>query len=58
MDVEGGEWDLLSGILNEYEGEPLPFGQLQVELHAMGKSVTWMVEWCVLFWPTCLVLGD
>ncbi|KAI5476801.1 hypothetical protein MNV49_007258 [Pseudohyphozyma bogoriensis] len=47
VDVEGKEFGMLREIIADYrsKGEPLPFGQLQVEIHALGKGVQEMVEW-------------
>lgn len=33
MDIEGNEWQVLSDLMNAYEGKILPFSQLQVEFH-------------------------
>lgn len=33
MDIEGNEFQVLSDLMNAYEGKILPFSQLQVEFH-------------------------
>jgi len=40
IDIEGGEFDSLEAFINSFHGEPLPFGQLQLELHVRG-DVAW-----------------
>ena len=47
IDIEGGEFEVLTDLIKSYKesGEPLPFGQLQIEIHALNKSVEWMIEW-------------
>lgn len=37
IDIEGFEFSVLSDILQAYKGKPLPFGQLQLEIHAWKK---------------------
>jgi len=34
IDIEGSEFSLLSDLLDHYGDRPLPFGQLQIEIHA------------------------
>lgn len=34
LDIEGSEFDVLDSLFEEYKGRPLPFGQLQLEIHA------------------------
>lgn len=38
IDIEGFEFSLLTDLIKAYKGKPLPFGQLQLEIHAWGKS--------------------
>ncbi|KZT54622.1 hypothetical protein CALCODRAFT_499558 [Calocera cornea HHB12733] len=49
IDVEGAEFKVLRGFCNYYmeRGMPLPFGQLQVEIHAYDTNVsfTMLLEW-------------
>lgn len=47
IDIEGGEFEVLIDLIKSYKeaGEPLPFGQLQIEIHALGKSIDWMIQW-------------
>jgi len=37
VDVEGAEFDALESLVNAYRGRPLPFGQLQLEIHVWGN---------------------
>ncbi|KAG9123839.1 hypothetical protein FRC07_013797 [Ceratobasidium sp. 392] len=39
IDIEGYEFSTLTDLLKAYAGQPLPFGQLQVEIHA------WIHDW-------------
>lgn len=47
IDIEGWEFQLLEAIVRPYveRGEPLPFGQLQIEIHAFNKSFPEMLHW-------------
>jgi len=49
IDIEGAEFDVLRGFCNYYLGRnlPLPFGQLQVEIHAWDSKMTFatFLEW-------------
>lgn len=49
IDIEGAEFDVLRGFCNYYlsHGLPLPFGQLEVEIHAWGGGVAFdqFLEW-------------
>ncbi|EJU02302.1 hypothetical protein DACRYDRAFT_21995 [Dacryopinax primogenitus] len=49
IDVEGAEFDVLRGFCNYYmeRGLPLPFGQLQVEIHAWDSKMSFatFLEW-------------
>lgn len=38
IDIEGYEFSLLTDLIKAYKGKPLPFGQLQLEIHAWSKS--------------------
>jgi len=33
IDIEGNEFDSLSAFIDSFHGKPLPFGQLQLEVH-------------------------
>jgi len=39
IDIEGSEFSTLTDLLKVYAGRPLPFGQLQIEIHA------WTADW-------------
>ncbi|KZT54623.1 hypothetical protein CALCODRAFT_485371 [Calocera cornea HHB12733] len=49
IDVEGAEFDVLRGFCNYYmeHNLPLPFGQLQVEIHAWDSSMSFstFLQW-------------
>lgn len=47
IDVEGYEFATVKAIVQPYidSGEPLPFGQLQVELHAWGQHFADFLSW-------------
>jgi len=47
IDIEGWEFDALSAIIKEYKshGQPLPFGQLQLEVHVWKKNFTDFLSW-------------
>lgn len=47
IDVEGYEFDTLKEIVKPYleSGDPLPFGQLQVELHVWSKKFYDFLSW-------------
>ncbi|KAG8874697.1 hypothetical protein FRB98_008300, partial [Tulasnella sp. 332] len=45
IDIEGAEFSVLTDLLKGYKGRPLPFGQLQLEVHAWGKEFYEFVEW-------------
>lgn len=47
IDVESYEFDALTAIVNEYKarGQPLPFGQLQLEIHAWNKRFSDFLQW-------------
>lgn len=34
IDIEGSEFPALRALFQQYKGKPLPFGQLQLEIHA------------------------
>ncbi|KAG1901981.1 methyltransferase domain-containing protein [Suillus fuscotomentosus] len=38
VDIEGNEFDSLSTFIDSFHGEPLPFGQLQLEVHVYPGS--------------------
>ncbi|KAF5336145.1 hypothetical protein D9611_006196 [Ephemerocybe angulata] len=47
IDIEGWEFDTLTTLIKPYvdSGEPLPFGQLQLEVHLWNKSFPQFLEW-------------
>jgi len=47
IDIEGWEFETLTQIIQPYisSGEPLPFGQLIVELHTWGKNFNQFFLW-------------
>ena len=36
IDIEGNEFESLEVFIDDFHGEPLPFGQLQLEVHIFG----------------------
>ncbi|KAL0062204.1 hypothetical protein AAF712_010965 [Marasmius tenuissimus] len=47
VDIESWEFDLLTTLIKSYRdaGLPLPFGQLQLEVHAWNKSFEEYLKW-------------
>jgi len=47
IDIEGWEFDALAAIVREYKsrGQPLPFGQLQLEIHAWDRNFADYLKW-------------
>lgn len=45
VDIEGSEFDVLGALLDAYKGRPLPFGQLQIEIHLWGKNFESFLTW-------------
>jgi len=45
IDIEGYEFSVLTDLMREFKGRPLPFGQLQLEIHAWGKSFAEFQNW-------------
>jgi hypothetical protein len=47
IDIEGWEFETLAQIVQPYisSGEPLPFGQLIVELHTWDKKFSEFLPW-------------
>lgn len=47
IDLEGGEFEVLASLVKPYidSGEPLPFGQLLVEIHFWDKSFEQFLGW-------------
>jgi len=45
IDIEGYEFTVLTELLRHYKGRPLPFGQLQLEIHSWGKDFHEFVTW-------------
>ena len=47
IDIEGWEFETLTTTLSPYiaSGEPLPFGQLQLEIHIWHKTFAEYLEW-------------
>lgn len=55
IDIEGYEFDTLKAMVQPYvdSGLPLPFGQLQVELHVWSKRFADFLNW----WETLEAVG-
>jgi hypothetical protein len=47
IDIERSEFETLAQFVKDYEGKALPFGQLQVEIHAWNISLKEFLEWFV-----------
>lgn len=47
IDIEGWEFDTLTTLIKPYiaSGQPLPFGQLQLEIHIWNKSFPQYLQW-------------
>lgn len=47
MDVEGWEFDILTSVAQPFlaSGDPLPFGQLLLEIHAWNKIFADFLSW-------------
>jgi len=45
IDIEGYEFPLLTDLLQHYAGQPLPFGQLQLEIHSWSKEFPEFLKW-------------
>jgi hypothetical protein len=47
IDIEGWEFETITTLHNPYiaSGEPLPFGQLQLEIHIWGKTFAEYLTW-------------
>lgn len=45
LDIEGSEFDVLDSLFKQYEGRPLPFGQLQLEIHVGDKPFADFLHW-------------
>jgi len=47
IDIEGWEFETITTLLNPYiaSGDPLPFGQLQIEIHIWTKSFAEYLTW-------------
>lgn len=47
IDIEGWEFETLTSLLKPYieSGRPLPFGQLQLEIHLWGKPFEEFLSW-------------
>ncbi|KAL1751972.1 methyltransferase domain-containing protein [Schizophyllum commune] len=47
IDIEGWEFDTLTALIDGYvsSGRPLPFGQLQLEVHVWGKKFDEFLGW-------------
>ncbi|KAJ7737887.1 methyltransferase domain-containing protein [Mycena maculata] len=42
IDIEGSEFPALTAVIESFKGEPLPFGQMQIEIHVGGGYTTEM----------------
>jgi len=47
VDIEGSEFDTLTSMMKHYkeQNKPLPFGQLQLEIHAEKTTFTEFLKW-------------
>jgi len=45
VDVEGWEFDTLTTLINSFKGSALPFGQLQLEIHAWDRKFETFLKW-------------
>jgi hypothetical protein len=45
IDIEGAEFKALTDLLVAYKGQPLPFGQLQLEIHVRMDFKEYN-KWC------------
>ncbi|PVG03175.1 hypothetical protein CPB86DRAFT_779522 [Serendipita vermifera] len=45
VDIEGSEYDVLEALLDSYAGQPLPFGQLQIEIHYWNIDFIRFMSW-------------
>jgi hypothetical protein len=47
IDIEGWEFETITTLLTPYitSGRPLPFGQLQLEIHIWNKTFAEYLEW-------------
>ncbi|KDQ10559.1 hypothetical protein BOTBODRAFT_36088 [Botryobasidium botryosum FD-172 SS1] len=50
VDIEGSEFETLSRLIAEYQrlDEPLPFGQMQIEIHAWSHTFEEFQKWWAL----------
>jgi len=55
IDIEGWEFETMTTLLNPYiaSGEPLPFGQLQLEIHIWSKTFAEYLTW----WESLEIAG-
>jgi hypothetical protein len=54
--VEGSEWEVLEAILDDYKGMELPFGQMQIEVHAIAKGAYLTVERMDRWWRVRFII--
>jgi hypothetical protein len=52
MDIEGSEFSTLVALIDSFEGRPLPFGQLQLEIH-FGYTASQFFKKCRQFNTEC-----
>jgi len=45
IDIEAFEFHVLVDVIKQFKGKPLPFGQLQIEIHAWNKSFKDVLHW-------------
>ncbi|KAG8937300.1 hypothetical protein FRC02_000070 [Tulasnella sp. 418] len=45
IDIEGSEFQVLADLVETYKDRPLPFGQLQLEIHAWSKPFHEVYQW-------------
>lgn len=58
VDIEGSEFAVIDSMLEHYKGRPLPFGQMQLEIHLWDQTPKSMRKWYVaLFRRLRVVIG-
>ena len=48
IDIESWEFDTMTTLVDPYiaSGKPLPFGQLQLEIHIWDRTFEYFLTWC------------
>jgi hypothetical protein len=47
VDIERAEFETLTHLMKSFKGQILPFGQMQVEIHAWDIGFKAFLEWLV-----------